>query len=477
VNNQEIHSSDSIKNSDLQLTLTSYDKNSSKVHFQFKNLKTGQEESFQFSLKYWASQISYDQWSDRPQNSGDYVFMPMVGQKEANDYSEYRSGTISLGEHGQQMDFHFAKTDSTNAPASETALVHVSIDSDLAVLRFDVDLGSLPTEEYGGFELVADFQIDNFDNNMTFATDSNGLEMQTRILNYRPTWNIETNYNRSNDNITANFYPVNSAISIKDGDRVFTVMNDRAQAGASLAPGNIQLMQNRRIEQDDGKGMGEWLDEKDANGNGIRVPATYFVQIFNQSAGPSLQRLVQHKQDDPAQYFFAFDLEKTGAHLEGSSLSQDLKDAGVAGEVTMVAFPLDRNKILVRLENLADRYDVGAASKNVSLRAVLHAFWTSANQAHSQEYSDLLVEEMSLTANMKMTEMLERKVHWRTADDEKWQQMEKDGATHGLSYGPSPNSSTEDQLLLEPQRIRVFSATFKPSDKAKEAEGPLFMQE
>ena len=106
--NQDIHSSDSIKNGDLQLTLASYDKNSSKVHFQFKNLKTGQEESFQFSLKYWASQISYDQWSDRPQNSGDYVFMPMVGQKEANDYSEYRSGTIALGEHGQQMYFQLA---------------------------------------------------------------------------------------------------------------------------------------------------------------------------------------------------------------------------------------------------------------------------------------------------------------------------------------------------------------------------------
>ncbi len=54
--------------------------------------------------------------------------------------------------------------------------------------------------------------------------------MQKRILNYRPSWDIQANYNDSNENITANYYPINSAISIKDifSDRVFTVMNDRS---------------------------------------------------------------------------------------------------------------------------------------------------------------------------------------------------------------------------------------------------------
>ena len=45
----------------------------------------------------------------------------------------------------------------------------------------------------------------------------------------------------------------------------------------------------------DGKGMGEWLDEKDEDGYGIRVPATYYLQIFNDEPGSdigSLQRVV-----------------------------------------------------------------------------------------------------------------------------------------------------------------------------------------
>lgn len=83
-------------------------------------------------------------------------------------------------------------------------------------VRFDVDLMGLPETPYGGHEVVVDFHVRNFNNNKTFYTDSNGLEMQERILNYRPTWNISRNYNKSNDNITANFYPVTSAISMFD---------------------------------------------------------------------------------------------------------------------------------------------------------------------------------------------------------------------------------------------------------------------
>jgi len=31
----------------------------------------------------------------------------------------------------------------------------------------------------------------NIMNNKTFFTDSNGLELQKRILNYRPTWDLD----------------------------------------------------------------------------------------------------------------------------------------------------------------------------------------------------------------------------------------------------------------------------------------------
>jgi hypothetical protein len=98
--------------------------------------------------------------------------------------------------------------------------------------------------------------------------------MQKRILNYRPTWDLELT---AKQNITANYYPVNSAIAIRDDDWQMTVMNTRAQGGSVINPGRIELMHNRRINKDDDRGMGEPLNEMDANGDGISVPATYYV--------------------------------------------------------------------------------------------------------------------------------------------------------------------------------------------------------
>ena len=51
----------------------------------------------------------------------------------------------------------------------------------------------------------------DIDNNFTFYTDSNALEMQKRVYSKRPTWDLVTD-----ETIAANYYPVNSAISIID---------------------------------------------------------------------------------------------------------------------------------------------------------------------------------------------------------------------------------------------------------------------
>jgi hypothetical protein len=67
-------------------------------------------------------------------------------------------------------------------------------------------------------------------------------------------------------------------------------MNDRSQAGSALHDGAIEMMQSRRIPYDDARGMSENLEEKDENGKGIRVQATYYIDV---SYGESKQRVVQ----------------------------------------------------------------------------------------------------------------------------------------------------------------------------------------
>ena len=67
-----------------------------------------------------------------------------------------------------------------NTTWSQKSIVHVSIDPDLDVLRFDLDLDSLPIKEspYDGYNVIAQFHASDFYNEQTFYTDSNGLEMQ-----------------------------------------------------------------------------------------------------------------------------------------------------------------------------------------------------------------------------------------------------------------------------------------------------------
>lgn len=72
-------------------------------------------------------------------------------------------------------------------------------------------------------------------------------------------------------------------------------MNDRPQGGAADVSDNntIELMQHRRLLADDEKGLpgSDTLNETTTDDDiGIRVNARYYMQIFDTTKSPSLQR-------------------------------------------------------------------------------------------------------------------------------------------------------------------------------------------
>lgn len=289
-----------LESKDISLQYAGFSTGESLIQFEYHNKVTNQTELLTLSLANWRSWKAYNLWTEGDgQPSGDYIFRPATNQFKPDSYSNYTMNATWMNNSSpsDQMTFYFENENSqrTHITAEERVLIHVSIDPDLQVIKVDVDMDSLPPVRLDGYEVIVDFTVENFNNNGTFYTDSNGLEMQKRILNYRPTWDLELNYNASLENVTANYFPVNSAVSMRDGDRVFTAMNGRSQAASALHDGGIQFMQNRRIPSDDHRGMSEWLDEKDQYGNGIRVPATYYLDITLASQRPNLQRIVQHK--------------------------------------------------------------------------------------------------------------------------------------------------------------------------------------
>jgi len=68
-------------------------------------------------------------------------------------------------------------------------------------------------------------------------------------------------------------------------------MTERPQGGSvDLSKGSIELMQSRRLTEDDNKGVIEPLNETDSNGQGLQVNAKYFMQIFDYKKAVSKQR-------------------------------------------------------------------------------------------------------------------------------------------------------------------------------------------
>jgi len=232
-------------------------------------------------------------------------------------------------------------------------------------------------------------------------------------------------------------------------------MNDRSQGGTSIAPGTVELMQNRAAPSDDAKGVGEPLQEKDEYGNGIRVIATYYVQICDGVHRLPLQRVAQHKINDPANYFFNFDLAETKEPTLKDELSEAYKAAGIVDTVKAVLIPRAKNLVHVRLENLADLYDSNSQAYTVSLSSVANALWAAANKLKPVPLGSVQITELSLSGNMLLEEMQARRIHWKTVDDA------KTGATQ--HYAADDCQHAPDCVKLEPQRIRVFAMEFTPA--------------
>ena len=53
-------------------------------------------------------------------------------------------------------------------------------------------LNGISIADGNGKDAMVNFQLDNMDAKQKFFTDSNGLEMQERVIGYRPTWNFSS---------------------------------------------------------------------------------------------------------------------------------------------------------------------------------------------------------------------------------------------------------------------------------------------
>lgn len=115
------------------------------------------------------------------------------------------------------------------------------------------------------------------------------------MLNYREDFDFTTN-----QPVAANYYPIQSALVMRNSDGMqVTMTNDRSQGCSTIDDSKMEIMINRRLLGHDSGGMTEPLNEMNASGEGIQVNTHFRMQIFDHSKTESLQRHMQRLQDEP----------------------------------------------------------------------------------------------------------------------------------------------------------------------------------
>jgi hypothetical protein len=109
-----------------------------------------------------------------------------------------------------------------------------------------------------------------------------------RIKDYRFGWRYS-----KDETVADNFYPVNSVISIRDKERVFSVWNDRSQAATSINAGEIYMNLNRKSTRDDKRGLADGLNEtRNSLGN---TRYNHLITIGKNFCQKNVNRLVNKK--------------------------------------------------------------------------------------------------------------------------------------------------------------------------------------
>jgi hypothetical protein len=110
---------------------------------------------------------------------------------------------------------------------------------------------------------------------------------------------------------------------------------------------------------------------------------------------------------------------------------------------------LGKNKIQIRLTNLHDSTSDSKTS-TVNLDKIVAAFWNDANIANSAQVDyTYVITEKTLTGNMDIQDMLNRKVQWVTEEDDI------------LANSYKMDRDTDfSQVTLEAQRIRTFNIDY-----------------
>lgn len=192
----------------------------------------------------------------RDQRSGAYIFRP----DSKTVYSVHKGGDVTL------LDVHSGAAASPTRVAfriGKWVTLEYRVNDGDAFVEVEWTVGSIPIDDKVGKEVIVRFDTaQHVASRKTLFTDSNGMEFVERVRSHRETWNLTLHDDQ--EFVAANYFPITTGAYIKDDKVQLNIVTDRAQGAASLEDGQVEVMVHRRLLADDGKGVGENLNETES---------------------------------------------------------------------------------------------------------------------------------------------------------------------------------------------------------------------
>ena len=287
----------------------------------------------------------YNSFQKQGQPSGAYVFRPDPANARPTEWAPLTHTYVYRGK---------VVTEFWHEREHVSELIRLNTNGQIEVRTF---MKGIPLSTQGT-EVTFNVRTE-YKNKGIFYTDSTGMAMQKRELNKRPQPFKYTTVQP----ISSNYFPLTSTILFDDLDsqKRVSVYTDRAQGGAVIDEGMIEVMINRRLYRDDYKGVNEALNETDASGKPISFWVNHIVSILDLNAvDPAkeqgidlLNRHTEMKLNQPLQLFF-------GDISQDAPMSISLDELNTAGEMKDLKvnlFPKAQGVIRLRIQNIQDEID------------------------------------------------------------------------------------------------------------------------
>ncbi|KAL9679438.1 hypothetical protein QQ045_017300 [Rhodiola kirilowii] len=304
-------------------------------------------------------------------------------------------------------------------------------------IEFEYTVGAIPTDDGIGKEVITKI-TSNMATDEVFYTDSNGRDFLKRVRNYREDWPLMVT-----QPVAGNYYPINLGIFTTDNKSELSVLVDRATGGSSIKDGQVELMLHRRILNDDGRGVGEPLDETVCAGQdckGLTVRGNYYLSIDKLGCGAKWRRTTGQEIYSPLLLAFthANKEEWSSSHLAKANIMDP--EYSLPLNVAIITLQeLDDGSVLLRLAHLYEADEDAEYSKP----AIVELTKLFAGKKITN------LRETSLSANQDKSQM--SKKTWKVEGETK-------SVGHAFRGGPVHGST----LIVElgPMEIRTFLLNF-----------------